>query len=200
MAEDKLNNFIYCCMSFANVAHFDEERYKNKFLEKGLDEETFTEVIINNSRIAKNMHFGVCFTMTCWCYNLLYEMGINDGYYILETTELETGFPNYVLLFKYNDEFRICDLAAQILHIEEIHNRLFEASRNYELYKDDVKNLVEELSNGKYVNQSLEEYFKRYNGGLVIDATGIDDNRIFTDIPKKFMNEFIQEKLGNGRK
>ena len=198
MTNDQLDNFIYSCLSFANKAHFDEERYIKGMLDKNLSESTFSEVIIRNYKIANNQHFGVCFTMTCWAYHLLYTMGLKTGYYILETAEKKTGFPNYVLLYKFEGEYRICDLAAQVQAIEEAHETLFHIGRNSDYYdKDTLDKALKTLANPSFVYQSLEDYYKNYNGGILVDATGIDDDRIFTEIPQIFLLDFLKnEKNG----
>ncbi len=195
MTRDQLNVFVYSCLSFANTAHFDEDRFIKGLLNKGLNRSTFSEVIMRNYDIANNQHFGVCFTMTCWAYHLLYTMGIDSGYYILETVEKKTGFPNYVLLYKFEEEYCICDLAAQIQAIEEAHNTLFHIAREPDYYdKDTLENALKTLANPKFVHQSLGEYYKDYSGGILVDATGIEDDRIFTEIPQLFLIDFLKRE------
>lgn len=199
MTQEQLDGFTYSCLSFANTAHFDEERYITNYLEnEGLDKRSFTNVIMHNYNIAENRHFGVCFTMTCWAYHLLYTMGIDIGYYILETVEKETGFPNYVLLYKVNNDYYICDLAAQIQKIEEIHKTLFYISRYPEHYeKETLDNALKELSNPDLICQTIEHYFKKYNGGILYDAQGISDERIFTEIPEIALTDFLKKEKNN---
>ena len=61
MTQDQLDIFTYSCLSFANTAHFDENRYIVNYIEgKSLDKALFLKY-----NIATNRHFGVCFTMTC---------------------------------------------------------------------------------------------------------------------------------------
>lgn len=202
MTQEQLNAFIYSCLSFANTAHFDEERYLKNYLDKRINECIFEEVIMRNYHIATNEHFGVCFTMSCYVYHLLYTMGIDSGYYLLDSTEKKTGYSNFVLLFKVGREYRICDLAAQIQKVEELHHELFLISMYLERYdKEKVEVLIKELANPNFINQSLEDYLKEYNGGLVIDAKGINDDRIFSEIPEISLIEFLKRELkGQTRK
>ena len=192
MTSEQLETFIYSCLSFANTAHFDNERFVKDYLDKGLSESTFNEVILRNYKIANYQHFGVCFTMTCWAYYLLYTMGITSGYYILDSVEKKTGFPNYALLYKSNGEYHICDLAAQIRLIEEVHKDLFHIGRNIEYYENTVLDeAIKKLANPKYINQSIEEYSKEYYITSIIDASGIDDDRVFTEIPEISLMDFL---------
>jgi len=197
MRREQLENFIYSCLSFANKSHFDEERHIKSMLDKSLAESSFSEVIMRNYKIANNYHLGVCFTMTCWAYHLLYTMGIESGYYILETVEKETGFPNYVLLYEIEGEYRICDLAAQVQAIEKVHETLFQIGRNRNNYKKEfLDTTLNELASSQYICQSLQDYYKNYNGGLLIYANGIDDDRIFTEIPQVSLLDFLKKKNG----
>ena len=199
MTQNQLDIFTYSCLSFANTAHFDEERYISNYIGKnGLDKSSFSEVIRRNYKIAANQHFGVCFTMTCWAYHLLYTMGIDSEYYFLVTTEKGTGFPNHVLLYKFDNEYYICDLAAQIQKIEEIHKTLFLISKYPNNYKKEIlDNALKELSNPNLICQTIENYLKNYNGGFLIDATGINDERIFAEIPKIFLIDFLKDTKNN---
>lgn len=194
MTQEQLDIFTYSCLSFANTAHFDEERYIGNYIgNEGLDKSSFSKVIMRNYNIAANQHFGVCFTMACWAYHLLYSMGIDSGYYILETIEKETGFPNYVLLYKVDNEYYICDLAAQIQKTEETHKKLFLMSRYKEYYeKGNLDNTLKELTNSDLICQTIEDYFKNYNGGLLFDASGISDERIFTEVPQITLIDFLK--------
>ncbi|MDE5540176.1 MAG: hypothetical protein K2J20_06810 [Bacilli bacterium] len=195
MNDTQLENFIYCCLSFASNAHFDDERYIKNILGKPLSEKTFLDTIMENYKIANNMHFGVCFTMTCWAYHLLYTMGIDSGYYLLETIEKDTGYPNYVLLYEYNGEYHICDLTLQVIRCEEAIKELFHISRYPDQYsEEDKQKALAILSDSKYICCSLEEYAKEYNLGFVVLAEGIDDKRIFTDIPEMFIGEFLKNQ------
>lgn len=200
MTQDQLDIFTYSCLSFANTAHFDEDRYIVNYIEeKGLDKSSFSEVIMRNYNIAANQHFGVCFTMTCWAYHLLYTMGIDSGYYILETCEQGTGFPNYVLLYKIGDEYYICDLAAQIQKIEEAHTTLFLISKYPEDYgqKEILDDAIKALASPDFICQTLENYFKKYVGGIAFDASGIDDERMFTEIPQIPLRDFLKNVKNN---
>lgn len=199
MTEEQFKNFLYSCSSYANQAHFDHERYITNILSnKRLDERSFCEVIMENYRIANNLHFGVCFTMTCWAYHLLYTMGIKSDYYLLETVEKGTGFPNYVLLYQYHGEYLICDLAQQVQEIEEAHSMLFSLAKNPDYYKDRkeerLKETLDIIAGTTYLNQALDSYFKNYGPGRVVLATGINDTRIFTEIPKIFLIDFLKGK------
>lgn len=195
MTQEQLKTFIYSCLSFANVAHYDEDRFIENFINKGLDNSTFTEVIMRNYNIAENLHFGVCFTMTCWAYHLLCTMGINSDYYIFETTEKKTGYPNYVLLYNVEGEYCICDLAAQIQKIEELHRKLFLISQNPDYYgKESLDGIIKELINPEFINQSIEKYKNDYIIGSLVDAKGIEDDRIFSEIPEISLAEFLKNK------
>ena len=45
MTQNQLDIFTYSCLSFANTAHFDEERYISNYMGKnGLDKSSFSEV------------------------------------------------------------------------------------------------------------------------------------------------------------
>ncbi len=122
-------------------------------------------------------------------------MGINSGYYVLETWEKETGFPNYVLLYKIGDEYYICDLAAQIQKIEEAHKTLFLISKYPEdYYKKILDDAIKELTNPDLICQTIENYFKKYNGGLAFDASGIDDEKLFTEISQIPLKDFLKNK------
>lgn len=200
MTEEQLNDFIYSCLSFASNAHFDEERYIRNFIEIPLNERSFSDTIMKYYNIANNMHFGVCFTFACWAYHLLYKMGVEENYYILETVERETGYPNYVLLFLYNGEYRICDIALQTIRVEKAIKTLLNMSLFPDSYtEEDKNNALKVLGDSKYINCSIEDYKKEYSLGIVVMANGINDGRIFTEIPTLFLSEFLKEQENKGR-
>ncbi len=201
MNENQFENFIYCCLSFACNAHFDEERYINNFIKGNLGGKTFCETIINNYKIAHNMHFGVCFTFSCWAYHLLHTIGFDSGYYLVETVEKGTGYPNTVLMYLYNGNYYICDLAEQVARCEEAIKRLFLISKYPDNYSEGEKNeTLAILNDRKYISCSLEEYEKEYNLGFLHLASGIGDERIFTDIPMISVKEFLKEQEIGSRK
>lgn len=201
MNELQLENFIYSCLSFASTAHSDKEQYIKNLLDKHLNKKTFLDTIMENYKIANNIHFGVCFTFSCWAYHLLYTMGLNNGYYLLETTEKDTGYPNYVLLYEYNGEYYICDLGRQVERCEEAVKSLFLISRYPDSYsEEEKKEAIAILNDSKYLNCSIEEYKKEYTLSFVHLANGIDDNRIFTEIPMISFKEFLRTQGEGSRK
>lgn len=195
MNQEQLKTFIYCCQNLANKANYDHERQIRNLLDGKITDKSFLEVIIRNQKIVESFHLGVCFTMTCWAYHLLYTMGIEGGYYLVETTERKTGFPNYVLLYEVDGEYRICDLAEQVQKNEQTRELLLQYALNIDNYSSEEKDkTLKRLVDTTYLSQRPDEYFKNYNSGFVYDAKGIDDSRLFVDIPKIPTREFLKQK------
>lgn len=195
MNQEQLKTFIYCCQNLVNKANYDHERQIRNLLDGKITDKSFLEVIIRNQKIVESFHLGVCFTMTCWAYHLLYTMGIEGGYYLAETNEKKTGFPNYVLLYEVDGEYRICDLAEQVQKNEQTRELLLQYALNIDNYSSEEKDkTLKRLVDTTYLSQRPDEYFKNYNSGFVYDAKGIDDSRLFVDIPKIPTREFLKQK------
>ena len=102
--------------------------------------------------------------------------------------------------YLYNGEYRICDVALQTIRAEEAIKILLNTSMYPDSYtEEDKNNAIKILSDFKYINCSIEEYKKEYYLNNVVLATGIDDDRIFDEIPTLSLNELLKTQETKGR-
>lgn len=165
---------------------------------KNLEEQTFASVVAKNNQLLKSLNSGVCFTMACWTFELLVSMGIKDDYYLMESANAH--WPNTVILYKTSNGYRICDLAAQAQKNEATISELMSMARDYcnyrEFYSEELlEEMLVKLNDSKYLCMSVEDYVKEYPIELcqVLMHHGCE-NMIYTDVPRRNLNEFLLEK------
>ena len=200
MKSDQYKQFLYSCIKMANKVHFNNENGIVNFLgDKTLKEQTFYEVISKNARLLKSLNSGVCFTMSSWVFELLLSMGLDNDYYFMESTN--SHWPNFVILYKTPEGFKICDLAAQARENEKIISELVDLSifHNTSLEKkslDKTATLISALSSTKYLSMEIEDYIKEYPLALckVLMHHG-NEECIYTEVPRKSLLDFIKEEI-----
>lgn len=199
MNEKQFENFIYCCQRMANQLHFNNVDGVVYYLSnKGLKDQTFSEVVSENNQLVKSLSSGVCFTMSCWVFELLFSMGLKNGYYLMES--LNAHWPNTVILYNSPNGYRICDLAAQTIKNENTIAELTSIARDYKkgncYYKtDEILDTLTKLSDSQYLTMTIEDYVKQYPIDLckVLMHHGCED-MIYTEVPRKSLTEFILEQ------
>ncbi len=202
MNEQMYKNFVYCCNSVAIQLHFDNSNdgYINNLLAFENHDGTFIDTITKNNNIIKGTHYGVCFTMACYIFNLLTEMGAEEYYLMSSSNGRE---PNTVVLYKYDNEYKICDLGRGVVFFERKINDLFEGLISNVVDISDMQSLNDlktEIGNQKFYDISVDEYIKIYPKITcdVILHSGNEDKPFF-EIPRVNIEEFIQNKLNSSK-
>ena len=137
--------------------------------------------------------------MSCWVFDLLYSIGLDDDYYFMESAN--SKWYNFVILYKTPQGFKICDLAAQALENEKVISELVDISINHgtrpEQYSlDRTIALVNSLSSSKYLNMEIEDYIKKYplSSCRVLMHHGYEECN-YTEVPRKSLSDFIKEEV-----
>ena len=163
-----------------------------------LNESTFLEVMIRNARLVKYNHVGVCFTMAAYVkQDLLYSMGIINDVYFMSSFSPRYSMTNYVILYKYDDEWKICDLAEHVICIKNCFESILSASASMERDKEYAEVIIMEqakkLNDETNLAMELLEYNEIYP--MAIWKIYLDkghENDIFTDVPTVSFNELMQ--------
>jgi len=194
MTQEELTMFIYNVVSFANKAHYDTTGYMRYLVKQDLNNATFNEMIVKNSDITDKLKIGGSFTFSCWVYRLLSKLEVAD-YYILETTKKEDGSSHFVVLFRVENEYRICDLANQVAESEKNRERLSSMALHPKDYSKKERELVlSSLANTNFINQDILEYSKEYNINHLALAMGIEEIRTYGKLQKISFIELLKKR------
>ena len=205
MNDKQYKIFMYCLKRMAGHLHFLEEGEKGIIKSfPSLNESSFLEVMTRNSRLVKDYHIGVCFTMAAYVKtNLLYSMGIEEDVYLMETYSPKEQMINFVVLYRYDGNWKICDLAEHVQHIEGCYGSLLSASmimgENDLLAQNSIMENVKRLNDETYLAMSPEEYSQRYpmrTWQIYLDKG--EENKKFTEIPKISFDALMQKNYQSG--
>lgn len=196
MTDEQFQNFIYSCKNIALQFHFLESEAMGSLLtlyEKNENNNSFFSVVLKNYRVVHDYHVGVCFSLSCYLKEITQEMGLEDVY-LMES--FDSYWPNTVLLYKYGNDWLVCDLAKQIRAYEEFLAGLSSYMSLINVTDKDKELLYESIESTKkdnYLSQTLEEYFKEYykDSCEIVNHKG-NENLDFFDVPRLSVDEFLK--------
>lgn len=188
MNQQQLQTFLYSCKKASLNLHFNnvDGIVRFMFANGKLEDKTFIEALVDQRNLLDSLHSGICFSMASWVFELLFSMGVDD-YYFMESNN--SYWSNFVILYRIEDEYRICDLAAEVRKNESLINDLMDAS------PEELPNIQKLLKNGKYLNQTSDEYTRSYpiERCKVLLHEG-NENSLYYEVPRIGLKEFLQRK------
>lgn len=188
MNQQQLQTFLYSCQKEALKLHFNNQDgiVKFMFANGRLEDKTFIDALKDQRDLLNSLHTGICFSMASWVFELLFSIGADD-YYFMESEN--SYWSNFVILYRIDDEYRICDLAAEVRKNESLINGLIDVS------PEELPNIQESLKNSKYLSRTPDEYTKSYpiQSCKVLLHEG-NENSLYYEVPRIGLNEFLQRK------
>lgn len=185
MDENQKRTFLYVCSSEALSLHFNNSSgiVRSALCNKRLEESTFSEALERHKRVFKEIKTGFCFSMSSFVFGILEDMDVQDFYFMESANSM---WSNFVILYKTNEGYRICDLAAQVRKNEEFIGMIMNAD------VAELEKIQKSLKDNHLLCQTIEDYTSHYpiQSCKVLLHKGNEDE-LYNEVPRMPLNAFL---------